>query len=217
FVEDAAVRYFMNVPDEDISTPARLMFVLEEAFWFYFDYMCAFSETKNYGFNFKKFLTLVVQYCPQITYLAKANSQLNNKNAKNTAWSEKDISDALTQFREYKSTIPVRGCCILNSKLDSILLVQDATSKTWSFPRGKIGKDEDDVKCAIRECYEETGLDMAKHIRADKYMNTNMQNKQIRIYFCTDVPMNVVEKFKPMSTYEISDMKWFSVKSLKKL
>lgn len=216
FIEDAGVRYFINVPDEDISTPARLMFVLEEAFWFYFDYLCAFSQTKNYASNFKKFLVLVVKYCPQITYFAKA-SQENSKTDKNKGWTERDIDDALTQFREYKSTIPVRGCCILNEQLDSILLVQDATSKTWSFPRGKIGKDEDDVKCAIRECYEETGLDLSNHIRPDKYMNTNMQGKQIRIYFCTDVAMNVVEKFKPMSTFEIKDMKWFSVKSLKKL
>lgn len=216
FIEDAGVRYFINVPDEDISTPARLMFVLEEAFWFYYDYLCAFSQTKNYASNFKKFLVLVVKYCPQITYFAKA-SQANSKDDKNKGWTERDIDDALTQFREYKSTIPVRGCCILNEQLDSILLVQDATSKTWSFPRGKIGKDEDDVKCAIRECFEETGLDLAENIRPDKYMNTNMQGKQIRIYFCTDVAMNVVEKFKPMSTYEIKDMKWFSVKSLKKL
>ncbi|XBW38703.1 hypothetical protein QEN19_004291 [Hanseniaspora menglaensis] len=217
FIEDAAVRYFLNVPDEDISTPARLMFVLEEAFWFYYDYMLAFSQTKNYASNFKKFLTYVVKYCPQVTYLSKASESTNENNDTNIGWTEKDIDVALAQFREYKSTIPVRGCCILNEKLDSILLVQDATSKTWSFPRGKIGKDEDDVKCAIRECFEETGLDMAQHIRADKFMNTNMQGKHIRIYFCTDVPMNVVEKFKPMSTYEINDMKWFSVKSLKKL
>lgn len=221
FIEDAAVRYFMNVPAEDLFTRTRLMFVLEEAFWLYYDKIILNKPTSSYGSIFKYFLTIVSDYCPAVVALSNKNLTRNAHGellAQNkSGWTTEDIQNAVSEFKEYKSTIPVRGCCILNKTLDKILLVEDATSKSWSFPRGKIGKDEDDVKCAIRECKEETGLDLSDYIRPDKFMISTINRKQVKIYFCTDVPTKVVKDFNPMSTYEISDMKWFKLDKIKKL
>lgn len=221
FIEDAAVRYFMNVPAEDLFTRTRLMFVLEEAFWLYYDKIVMNKPTASYGSIFKYFLTIVSDYCPAVVALSNNNLLRNNRGellAQNkSGWTTEDIQNAVTEFKEYKSTIPVRGCCILNKNLDKILLVEDASSKSWSFPRGKIGKDEDDVKCAIRECKEETGLDLSDYIRPDKFMISTINRKQVKIYFCTDVPLDVVNDFNPMSIHEISGMKWFKIDRIKKL
>lgn len=73
------------------------------------------------------------------------------------------------------------------------------------------------MKCAIRECKEETGLDLSDYIRPDKFMISTINRKQVKIYFCTDVPTKVVKDFNPMSTYEISDMKWFKLDKIKKI
>jgi len=41
---------------------------------------------------------------------------------------------------------------------------------TWSFPGGKLDKFEDIIDCAIRECKEETGLDIT-NVRIDGFTN----------------------------------------------
>ncbi len=50
---------------------------------------------------------------------------------------------------------------MLNEAMDEAVLVKGwKKSASWSFPRGKINKDEKDIDCAIREVYEETGYDI---------------------------------------------------------
>lgn len=41
-----------------------------------------------------------------------------------------------------------------------ILLVKNFNGKYWSFPKGHIEKDEDEMQTAVREIKEETGLDV---------------------------------------------------------
>jgi len=51
------------------------------------------------------------------------------------------------------------GFILLSSDLSSILLVHDARSSKWGFPKGHREQyDKSDLETAIRECREETGL-----------------------------------------------------------
>lgn len=45
------------------------------------------------------------------------------------------------------------------SDLTKVVMVQGYGSTSWSFPKGKINKDEPPSSCALREVYEETGYD----------------------------------------------------------
>ena len=68
---------------------------------------------------------------------------------------------AFAEFLAYKQRVPVRGAIMLNQDMDQVVLVKGwKKGANWSFPRGKINKDENDLKCAVREVYEETGFDI---------------------------------------------------------
>ena len=119
---------------------------------------------------------------------------------------------------QYKTRVPVRGAIMLNEAMDHTVLVKGwKKNANWSFPRGKINKDEDDLDCAIREVYEETGFD----IRAAglvpkpediKPIEVNIKNQQLRLYVFRNVPMDTV--FQPKTRKEISRVEWYRLSDL---
>jgi len=125
---------------------------------------------------------------------------------------------AFEEFLAYKNRIPVRGAIMLNEAMDSTVLVKGwKKGANWSFPRGKINKDEDDLICAIREVYEETGLDLeaAGLIPQDrnvKYIEVNIRDQQMRLYVFKNVPMST--HFEPRTRKEISKIEWWRLSDL---
>lgn len=91
------------------------------------------------------------------------------------------------------------------------LLVQSFFAKnSWSFPKGKVNENEDPVKCAIREVYEETGFDSSHLISANDFIEGQTSNYQYtRLYIVKNVPIDT--KFCPRTRNEIKDCSWFSV------
>lgn len=61
---------------------------------------------------------------------------------------------------------------MLNETLDSVLLVKNFSNTVYSFPKGKVNKNESGVECAIREVWEEVGYDISKKI-SDKVYQLN--------------------------------------------
>lgn len=52
----------------------------------------------------------------------------------------------------------------MNETLDSVLLVMNYNQTVYSFPKGKVNKNESGVDCAKREVWEEVGYDISKKI-----------------------------------------------------
>lgn len=125
---------------------------------------------------------------------------------------------AFEEFLAYKNRIPVRGAIMLNEAMDSTVLVKGwKKGANWSFPRGKINKDEDDLICAIREVYEETGLDLETaglipHDRNVKYIEINIRDQQMRLYVFKNVPLST--HFEPRTRKEISKIEWWRLSDL---
>ncbi len=77
---------------------------------------------------------------------------------------------------------------MLNDEMDEVVLVKGwKKNANWSFPRGKINKDESDLDCAIREVYEETGYDiqaagLVRSLESMKYIDVAIQHQHIRLY-----------------------------------
>ena len=107
---------------------------------------------------------------------------------------------------------------MLNKTMDSVVLVKGwKKGANWSFPRGKINKDEDDLDCAVREVYEETGYDIreAGLVPADedvKYIEITMREQHMRLYVFRDVPMET--HFEPRTRKEISKIQWYRLSEL---
>lgn len=89
----------------------------------------------------------------------------------------------------YKTRVPVRGAIMLNPTMDKCLLVKGwKKGASWSFPRGKINKDEDDMVCAVREVLEETGFDCDGMARKDDFVEVVMREQNLRLYIIPGVP-----------------------------
>jgi len=63
-------------------------------------------------------------------------------------------------FNEYANQIPVYGAILLNIQMDSIVLVMNYKCTNYSFPKGKVNQNETGLQCAVREVWEEIGLDI---------------------------------------------------------
>lgn len=107
---------------------------------------------------------------------------------------------------------------MLNEAMDQAILVKGWNKgASWSFPRGKINQEEDDLKCAIREVYEETGFDVEKaglvpENRSVKYFEHIIREQHLRYYVIPSVPMDY--KFAPRTRKEISDIRWYKLADL---
>jgi mRNA-decapping enzyme subunit 2 len=125
---------------------------------------------------------------------------------------------AFEEFLRYKTRIPVRGAILLNEDLDAAVLVKGwKKGANWSFPRGKINWAEDDLTCAIREVYEETGYDieaagLVPEDRQVKHIEISMHDQQMRLYVFRNVPMDT--HFEPRTRKEISKIQWWRLSDL---
>ena len=115
---------------------------------------------------------------------------------------------AYSQFLAYKTRVPVRGAILLNHSMDHVLLVKGwKKGANWSFPRGKINKDEKDLDCAIREVYEETGYDLAQEGLVPneaniKSLEVTMKGQHMKLYVFRNVSMDT--SFQARTRKEIS-------------
>jgi mRNA-decapping enzyme subunit 2 len=125
---------------------------------------------------------------------------------------------AFENFMEYKTRVPVRGAIMLNENMDSVVLVKGwKKGASWSFPRGKIAKDEDDLTCAIREVYEETGLELhtaglVPPKKDVKSIDVDMRDQNMKLFVFRNVPMDT--QFAPRTRKEISKIQWWALSDL---
>jgi mRNA-decapping enzyme subunit 2 len=199
-LDDLCVRFIIHLPREDLSSVARICFQVEEAQWFYEDFIRPLDPTLP-SMNLRSFCLRIFQHCPLLASFSVENHMR-----------------AFEEFLQYKTRVPVRGAILLNEAMDSTVLVKGwKKAANWSFPRGKINKDEDDLDCAIREVYEETGFDIrqAGLVPKDedvKYIQISMREQQIRLYIFRNVPMDTV--FEPKTRKEISKVAWYKLSEL---
>jgi mRNA-decapping enzyme subunit 2 len=199
-LDDLCVRFIIHLPKEDLSSVARICFQVEEAQWFYEDFIRPLDPTLP-SMSLRSFCLRIFQHCPLLASFSVENHMR-----------------AFEEFLQYKTRVPVRGAILLNKAMDSTVLVKGwKKGANWSFPRGKINKDEDDLDCAIREVYEETGFDIreAGLVPKDdevKYIQISMREQQIRLYVFRNIPLETI--FEPKTRKEISKVEWYKLSEL---
>lgn len=164
------------MPDEELSSIQRVIFQIEQAHWFYTD----FVREENHHlaqYSLKSFTLLLFKHCSLLHH-----------------WVDEHLT-AFAQFMEYKVTVPVCGAIILNQDLKKALLVRGWKANSgWGFPKGKINKDESEILCAVREVfdglnkvYEETGFDCSPHIRKGEYIERTFNEQVQRLYIIAGI------------------------------
>jgi mRNA-decapping enzyme subunit 2 len=183
------VRFIVNLPQEELQSVERIIFQIEEGHWYYEDFIRPLDPTLP-SINLKYFCALIFQQCPILSGFSNFHTV------------------AYAEFSAYKTRVPVRGAILLNHEMDHAVLVKGwKSSAKWSFPRGKINKDERDLDCAIREVFEETGYDvraagLVNDEETTKYIDVTLREQQMRLYIFRGVPMDTY--FEPQTRKEIS-------------
>ncbi|KAJ1344676.1 hypothetical protein BSLG_000199 [Batrachochytrium salamandrivorans] len=187
-------RFIVNVPDEELESIQRVCFQMEQAHWFYEDFVREENPLLP-SVSLKHFSLMLFRHCPLLQH-----------------WAD-DHDHAFARFMEYKTRVPVCGAIILNHNLTKILLVRGwKSSSSWGFPKGKINKDEPEIACAVREVYEEIGFDTSPYIRQNEYVERTMTEQRIRLYIIAGIPEST--QFATKTRKEIGDIRWFDLELL---
>ncbi|CAL4885878.1 unnamed protein product [Urochloa decumbens] len=193
-LDDLCSRFLLNVPKEELKSFERILFLLEQAHWFYEDNSVE-HNTNLKSLSFKDFTSLMFKSCtalrPYIVHLDDIHKDFNN----------------------YKFRIPVSGAIILDDTYERCLLVKGwKAGASWSFPRGKRNKDEEDHTCAVREVLEETGFDVSTLLNLDDHIEVSIGQQRVRLYIVTGVKRDTV--FAPQTKKEISEISWHRIDDL---
>ncbi|PSN59463.1 hypothetical protein BS50DRAFT_594699 [Corynespora cassiicola Philippines] len=200
WLDDLCARFIINLPQEELKEVERICFQIEEAQWFYEDFIRPLDPSLP-SMNLRRFSQLMFLHCPIFS-----------------AFAEQLSVHAYDNFLAYKSRVPVRGAIMLNQDMTHAVLVKGwKKGAKWSFPRGKINKDEPDLDCAVREVYEETGYDLreAGLVGPDDQMKkipVNMREQNMLLYVFRGVPMDT--HFEPRTRKEISKIDWYRLTDL---
>ncbi|EOA87394.1 uncharacterized protein SETTUDRAFT_116370 [Exserohilum turcica Et28A] len=201
WLDDLCVRFIVNLPNEELQSVERICFQIEEAQWFYEDFIRPLDPHNLPSMHLRKFSQLMFQHCPLFS-----------------AYSEQLHQQAYEQFLAYKTRVPVRGAIMLNEEMTHAVLVKGwKKGAKWSFPRGKINKEESDLDCAVREVWEETGYDLrqADLVEPDENMKkitVTMREQSMMLYVFRGVPMDT--HFEPRTRKEISKIGWYKLTDL---
>lgn len=215
WLDDLCVRFLLNLPASELSSVPRLCFQVEEAQWYYEDFVrpavAATTAPPLPHLPLRQFCLLLFQHCPLFSGFTDAQHLA-----------------AYEEFLAYKVRVPVRGAILLDEKMEKLVLVRGwKKGSSWSFPRGKINKDERDLDCAIREVYEETGFDIATsgllpenynyedqvgEVSKLKFIDITMREQHVRLFVFRGVPLDTI--FETKTRKEISKIAWYAIKDL---
>jgi mRNA-decapping enzyme subunit 2 len=177
----------LNVPEEDQQSFERILFLVESAYWYYEDNAVENDPTLK-SLSLKEFTSLLFNSCAVLRpYVA-------------------NIGDIFKDFTSYKCRVPVTGAIILDETYERCLLVKGWKGSSWSFPRGKKSKDEEDHACAVREVLEETGFDVSKLLKKEEYIEFTFREQRVRLFIVAGVTDDTV--FAPLTKKEISEIAW---------
>jgi mRNA-decapping enzyme subunit 2 len=194
--DDIEARFLYNLPSNELEQPERLFFQIEQAHWFYEDFKADMYSHLPHFATLKSFASKLFLH-----------SALLSK-------SENKFQEFFSEFKQYKSKIPVYGCIMLNPPMTKMVLVCDYNGKSWTFPRGKINENETEFACALREVLEETGFDASPHCREEDSLLSYNEGKQIKLFVACNVPESTV--FNTQTRKEIADIAFHAIDALPK-
>lgn len=80
---------------------------------------------------------------------------------------------------------------IIYNELDQILAGHVTNTSHWSVPKGIAEENEEHIKAALRELFEETGLILEEKDLVDLGIHSYLPKKQFHVYSCRGVEIQI--------------------------
>ncbi|GAK62859.1 DCP2-domain-containing protein [Moesziomyces antarcticus] len=205
-LEDLSSRFIVNLPSDELSSIERICFQVEQAHWFYEDFLRPLNSSLP-SLALRRFSSYLLHTASMIVPLIQRYITGGS--------GQQDLEAAFDEFLKYKTRVPVCGAILLAEDWNKCLLVKGwKSSAAWGFPKGKINQNEPERDCAIREVLEETGYDCSALLPEDSqdYLDLTMREQRIRLYIVPGVKENT--KFETLTRKEISKIAWFRLSDL---
>ncbi len=103
-LQDLITRFIMNIPSEELSSLPRVLFQVEQAHWFYEDYMVPNSKLPS--MPFRSFSEKIFAVCPLLRPALPM------------------FEEAMGNWVSYKLKIPSCGAIIVDDSYSSVLMVK---------------------------------------------------------------------------------------------
>jgi len=189
---------------------------LEKAHWHYFDYIKSLKMEENYNTETKN------NNNNSFTIFVRRMGRLHSWLQNIISIHDVDLLEKEQQlYEKWKKMIPVYGCILFDEGMNHVLLVRGKHEKSsWTFPRGKldITKEKGDnqnnngVACAIREVFEEIGLNVSDKIDKNKSVSISFGEQKVTMYVIEGINKEKVKLF--VNPKEIGEYVWFSIEKL---
>lgn len=205
-LEDLSSRFIVNLPSDELSSIERICFQVEQAHWFYEDFLRPLNPSLP-SLGLRRFSSFLLHTASMIVPLIQRYITGGS--------GQQDLEAAFDEFLKYKTRVPVCGAILLAEDWNKCLLVKGwKSSAAWGFPKGKINQNEPERDCAIREVLEETGYDCTPLLPEDSkdYMDLTMREQRLRLYIVPGVKEST--KFETLTRKEISKIAWFKLSDL---
>ncbi|KAI0961587.1 hypothetical protein AcV7_010344 [Taiwanofungus camphoratus] len=194
-LEELSSRFILNLPEEELASLERVCFQVEQAHWYYEDFIREQNPAKFPSYSLKTFSEALFRACPPLHHWAH------------------DHERAFETFMQYKTRVPVCGAIMLNDTWEKCVLVKGwKSSAGWGFPKGKINEQEPRPRCAVREVLEETGYDLDGQIVPEDVIELSIKEQSISLYIVSGIPEDF--PFKTRTRKEISKIAWFKLSDL---
>jgi len=191
-LDEVHTRFILNLPPGELSSPDRIFFQLEQAYWFYDDFLCDNQAHLPRFKNLKPFARKMFEISPLL---------VKNMSKFDSMWHE---------FSNYKREISTYGCALLNENMDKVVLCQTyGGKKVWCFPMGKINQGENGLEAAARETYEETGFDPLVHGTLEEKNCIRYEEGGVKLrtlYIFEGAPEDF--PYEPVARKEVSNVKF---------
>jgi 8-oxo-dGTP pyrophosphatase MutT (NUDIX family) len=143
---DLCVRFIINLPNEEIVDEMRVMYQVEEMYYYFLDNFPSLKIKYNLSEGKDKGLRFFIDQC-------KVCFQTHLK------ISPYEFESIWNQYLFWKKEIPIAGAIIFKKDFKEIefLSVKGTESQKWGAPKGKLNYGESWLQAAQREVWEETG------------------------------------------------------------
>jgi len=188
---DLAVRFVLNLPEEDRDSWERILPHCQEAYYYYVDVLRPRSPELPEHVNFGQFTRQLLGMFTNAT--------------------DSDISVGLDVFKSYYNNVQVCGVVMFDSTRKNVLLVCAREGSRWVFPKGKLGVNETAFDCAVREVWEEVGVDVTAYMQPEPLVQRPpLARDPPMCFFAALGPWDAssTQSFKPLCVGEIHDIRW---------